>query len=265
MSKGKTRISTLGKTSLSFFKKTIREKAKIQAYNNKITIDEIFKRNLYFIGVTFRNHTTLLRNNSSTPFDAYFSRFKGVYIAICRHILGRKFSRKTHRQPLVYAFIDDEGTRHRNGMVDEEARYGSGIRAPFSNLHIHAVMLLPQWTSFERLRFNALVKDRGFIHSLRDFDIDSFHVELYEPDKGLMKDAISYAAKGYTSSSALESRYGDMWRSYPVPRNRRKIDGRKIAGPKRVNQREPVYSPVNNSSTASLNMTDFNSKKPPAL
>lgn len=206
----------LKKDSLNLFEDSIREKAGIQAHNARVPVQDIFKKNLCFIGVTFRNHASL-RGNSSTPFDPYFTRFRRVHLSICEHIIGPRFARRTHLQPLTYAFIDDAGTRHKQR-----------IRAPFSNLHIHAVMLLPQWSGLQRLKFNALVKDRGFIWSLRDFNIDSFHVELYDPAKGTVRDSISYAAKGYLNNSELESRYGNMWQSYPEPRHTRAV---KVANP----------------------------------
>lgn len=202
-SNGETTINNTNIQFLDFIEGQIQKQALVQAHNAKVSLDDIYKDNLHFIGMTFRNSMTRSTMNSTNPFDPYFDQFKEIYLKICRRVLGKRFTRKQRLQPLIFAFIDDEGTRNH-----------VPIRYPFQNLHLHVVMLLPYWDFNQQNLFQEIIDDER-LFSTWNPNITSFDIRNYDPAKQTVSGMISYAAKGYLQSQHLERQFGSMWQRYP--------------------------------------------------
>lgn len=152
------------------------------------------EKHLFFVTAMFRPASVwLINKDSPTSYPTAMAEFSKCMFRINKRLLGCYLQEQAERQLFGYAFLDFNGTRHGNG-VDQD------------NVHIHALMLAHPTTMQE---FDVVYR---YSHAFKGPTMQQLHMSVFDRNKGSFLNLISYASKGYRKSTDVErEQYWDMF------------------------------------------------------
>jgi hypothetical protein len=116
--------------------------------------------------------------------------FRKSYFKFLKRMFGANIGRKQNWQPLMYAFVDFDGSRY---------GYSGQMRLP----HVHAIMLThpDHCSKIDNLAMN----DTVFLGS-----------EKFDPRKGNLTGLAAYCMKGVVTNGGIPADRGLLWDVFPA-------------------------------------------------
>lgn len=197
------KLQSIEKEFLRFVEQTIMAKATYDGLNNVPKIGKVRRPDITKTLRMITMHFSAGRHQSLNPtyakqVDRIFGAFKSWYLSMNNQLLGSRFNKRIQLQPLVFAFLDVEGTRQRNPAYH------------FTNPHIHALLLLNPKTV---AMFEHLVSDHRLSRS-DDPRIDKVTIEPVREGSGNVATLASYTSK-FARLQLKQDRGFDAYRIYP--------------------------------------------------
>lgn len=160
------------------------------------TFEQFLSEHLFVVGVTMTNAKLL------SPFKGVgvpFNEFGKIYYEMTSRLLGNNLDRKRPRQPLMYAFIDFEGSRAK----------GKASLSLAANPHIHGLMLVRPETRnlFDPLHLPVFAAARA--------PGINIHITPFDSQRKPLDTVIDYAMKGYLETPTSFHGREDLWRIFP--------------------------------------------------
>lgn len=180
------------------------------------TESEFYAQNLFFISMTMdRGQTQGWRTKPNIVFDP-LARW---YFDLSRDAFGNNLNRKRRLQPVMYAFLDVEGTRRSMTKLiaahggDETTRPRHAPNRGYELLHaevphIHAVMITDPSQGNE-FRKRVLISRQHCYREIADIEL-----RWFDPTKSV-EQLISYCMKGYEQLPASYTWREDCMQFFP--------------------------------------------------
>lgn len=165
-------------------------------FNNENSIEELFSKNLYFMTVGFHLDQIPSRQNPS----GLLKEFGRYYFDLMRQTYGNNLVRKKQIQPLIYAFVNFEGTR-RSGRID-----ASKTLVP----HLHGLALVKPNTQdvFAKINNGSMIGPS--IDSIKKIEFSP-----YKAERSSVERLNTYAMKGCFRVDQADAGAGDLWDIFP--------------------------------------------------